>query len=508
VPAQPEPEPVVVAAASPASPSHAASGQRSGGPLREAAATPRRSAAPAAETRPGFVQRTVARLFGGASESHTAAPAAAAAPSSVVEMDTFTAYLAEAVRSGKPASASRIQLIGLDGLKTRLGDGWPKVAQRADEIARRTIQSRLGRTDVFTALQGWKYLILFPELTVGEAKLKSAMIAEEIARAILGDAHGPGAIEVKSAIVSADGALTFETAPSLEDLTLRMAEETARARPAVSDKPALPELPPAPAIASDALEVMSVWYRPVFDARQRLVVAAEAVPVFDLPGGLRAVGEGRVLPPEDEEAYHRLDVLMLTQAILALNAAAVLGRPRLISLGIGFETLAVAARRMDYLRRLDSVLWPARQKIVFKIRRVPDGATPSRLHELVMALKRHARAITLEMPVGTDYVWNYQDLALHAIGVELGEGGPQGEALLSGMARFARRGRKAGFDLFADGLGHRAQVEAAIADGYRYLTGDGIGPAVRTLAEIRQSGIAADMPAPPVHGAQPAMAAP
>lgn len=432
------------------------------------------------------LSRAMQRLF--------ARPGRKAAPSilplalsaiGLVSVDAFSSRVADIVRNGQPASASKVQMIGLDRLQARFGANWVNVAERADEIARRTIQSRLSRTDIYTAVQGWKYLILFPELSVVEAQLKSALIADEIARAIVGDQDVTGEIEVKSAMLAAGGGLTFEQVPTLANLVQMLSQKVEPPCGTTDGNsvtgPDAERVEPPPFVL-DPLDAAEVWYQPMLDTRANAVAAYQAVPAFEMPDGTRVFGEAHVPDFDHPDRIFRLDLMLLSRAIRELNASIGSGRKKLILVGVNFETLAANAKRMEYLRRLESVLWPARGLLAFQIKNLPDGASPARLHELVMSLKRHTRVVVLQFPTNTNYVSIYRDIALQSVGIELNGGAATLQRDLLALQRFAMRARKAGIPAFAGGLSTQDLAGRAVEAGYRYVIGNGIAPPLRSLA--------------------------
>ncbi|NQV22400.1 MAG: adenylate/guanylate cyclase domain-containing protein, partial [Rhodospirillales bacterium] len=84
-------------------------------------------------------------------------------------------------------SAGRLQVIGLGKIREHLGPGWDRVAERVHAAAENIIQKRLTATDMYYRNEEFGYLILFSELTKPEAKIKCALIAEEIVQVLLGD---------------------------------------------------------------------------------------------------------------------------------------------------------------------------------------------------------------------------------------------------------------------------------------------------------------------------------
>ena len=83
--------------------------------------------------------------------------------------------------------ASRLQLIGLGRVKSVLGDRWPKLAERVRGIAQTIVEKHLLPGDVFEMHGDDAFLVLFPQLSPGDARFKSDAICREIERHLIGE---------------------------------------------------------------------------------------------------------------------------------------------------------------------------------------------------------------------------------------------------------------------------------------------------------------------------------
>jgi hypothetical protein len=133
--------------------------------------------------------------------------------------DDFSGRLGDLLgRAGTTAvHAGRINLIGLDRIKEQFGAKWPRIADRADRITRSAIERHLVPGDIFTAVHGTNYLIVFGNLPRRDAQLKCLLIAREIAKALLGE-EGASQLEIQTAVAKLDGSLGFAAVPTIDEI--------------------------------------------------------------------------------------------------------------------------------------------------------------------------------------------------------------------------------------------------------------------------------------------------
>jgi PAS domain S-box-containing protein len=95
-------------------------------------------------------------------------------------------------------SAGRIKLVGLEEVRTVLGDRWPAAAARAMATAEAVIRRRCGPGDSFSRIDDTSFLMCFSELNEQEASLRAALIAREVRERLIGQGDDPEAAQVRS----------------------------------------------------------------------------------------------------------------------------------------------------------------------------------------------------------------------------------------------------------------------------------------------------------------------
>jgi hypothetical protein len=116
--------------------------------------------------------------------------------------------------NGGAAQAGRINVIGLDRIKDKLGDRWSALSERVHAVARSALNKCLQPGDIWTS-SGDSYVIAFGSMNVEEARTKCRMIAQMIESALLGEADGRS-ISVATAVATVDGQVLLRDLPALD----------------------------------------------------------------------------------------------------------------------------------------------------------------------------------------------------------------------------------------------------------------------------------------------------
>jgi PAS domain S-box-containing protein len=95
-------------------------------------------------------------------------------------------------------SAGRIKLVGLEEVRSMLGDRWPAVAERAMATAEAVIRRRCSARDSFSRIDDTSFLMCFAELNEQEASLRAALIAREIRERLIGQGGDSESAQVRS----------------------------------------------------------------------------------------------------------------------------------------------------------------------------------------------------------------------------------------------------------------------------------------------------------------------
>jgi hypothetical protein len=385
-----------------------------------------------------------------------------------VLQDEFESHLRSLIKDDAKPLAGRVNFIGLSKIRDKLGDRWPKLAERADDITRKAIERRLIEADVYTKYKELHYLIIFAQLTHEQAQLKCALIAEEITKKLLGDDITPELLEVKTMVSQLEGKFEFEDVPDIEALAAKLGEAPAPAAEAKEDSWWEDDE------TSDPLAKVQLVYRPMWDVKRNAVTTFVCAPALPGPAGRLLVGEAEIPRLDQPAVALRLDQLVQKRVIGDLRKLVEAGQQQLLCLPVHFETLAVNQRRMAYIERCQRGIPPLGIKLlVFELTGVPDGIPQNRLFELATSLKRFSRGVLLRTTLAQPWFRPPAETGISAMGIEHHAGSAVPEAKLIGdMERFATGAKKAGLATYVHGLRTISLTTAAIAAGFDFVDGD------------------------------------
>lgn len=140
-------------------------------------------------------------------------------------------------------TSGRVHLINVDEVRTKLGQKWENMSDRVHRIIKNTLKSRLSSQDFFTPQGDDTYIIIFGNSPEEEAKLKCALLAEEIMEKIFGEdqAKEIELLGVRAIVTRVDGSIATEDITSTDALAglLQKADES-RSASSTAEDPATP----------------------------------------------------------------------------------------------------------------------------------------------------------------------------------------------------------------------------------------------------------------------------
>jgi hypothetical protein len=398
--------------------------------------------------------------------------------------------LAEAGPSAK--RTGHVCQIGLAKIRQRFGASWERVAERADRIACNTIERYLAPGDIYGALPSGVYAIVFAQLAEEGAKAKCALIAQEIAKALVGE-KGTDVLDLKIGPASADGSYSVREMTVDEDFLSRVAaaspleaaeqgEEAsapaaAEARDATKPDGGRRDAPRSPATAPpEQLANLRVSYRPIWDRARNVVSTYLCAGRLLAADGGEAGRDGGAVTGGAPAARGQLDELTLMRALDHLGDLLREKRVALIVVPLHFETVGTSARRQRIVQLLaDRVADAERKLLVIEVEGVPAGAPQARLMDIVAPLRHRCRAIMLHVPIDTIDFTSFKACGARAVGVDIARHGESELVIMQQMNRFARLAReKAGLQSCLLGANSTSLAAAALGAGFDYIGGDAV----------------------------------
>jgi hypothetical protein len=370
--------------------------------------------------------------------------------------------------------AGTMNFIGLADLEKRLGDQWPKMAERVNAIATKMIERRLTKADVYFPFGTLNFLIVFSRLSEAAARLKCAAIAAEIEKALLGEASSGRVLRVQTAVKQVDGELALVELETIDDLVARVFRGSG-AEP--REKRATGAAPSSgPELLDPAVQLV---YRPVWDVRK------DAVSAFLCHHESAAAIGDRQNPFLTN--VEELDRCILGRAVNDMRGMTLTRRRFLLIIPVHFETLA--RRRVAYVKQCQTLPDIQEKLVIFELLGVPDGVPQSRLLEITGIVKPFARAIMMQVPLTRTSFFEASDTGLFAVGTYIGLQNGTEPQVMAAMDRFAAAANKAGLRTYAHALPSLSLASAAIGAGFDYIDADVISPAMTVPGEVRRFGI-------------------
>jgi hypothetical protein len=435
------------------------------------------------------LRRRLAELLSPDDEPLAARRSASRAVPQVPLTDTdFDSRLRELLeRPGQLALMSgRVNIIGLQKIKERFGSAWERMAERAERIARNTIERHLDDGDMYTSVNSITYVMVFARLSQEQAQMKCLMIADEIGKALFGE-QGGDMLEVKTAVARVDGKLNLETISLADQLFASLAGEDDLVF--VEEGEVLPKTPARSLAPQDLLAGLRFAYRPIWDQSRNVIstyLCVAQVPTSDIGA---AVSDAELALAGDDEALTRLDDAVRQRVIGDLRVLHCERRRLLLTLPIHFETLSPVARRRRYLTALGKQLAGEIDKmLVVELTGVSVGVPQSRLVELIAPLRQLCRGVILRVPLEMVDFAHVKGCGAVAIGCDIGtHPGPE-VALMHQLNRFGRAAASASVPTYVRGAHTLSQVAGSIGAGFSYIDGDGVSKLVdhpREVADFR-----------------------
>lgn len=380
--------------------------------------------------------------------------------------DEFESRLRSLLKDDTKPLAGKVNFIGLSKIREKLGDRWPKVEERADDITRKAIERRLVDADMYTKYKELHYVIVFAQLSHEQAQLKCALIAEEITKRLLGEDITPDLLEVKTMVSQVEGKFEFEDVPGVEVLAARIGDGPETQATAKDDDWWEDD-------DTDPLANIQLVYRPMWDVKRNAVTTYVCAPARPGPAGRLLVGESEIPRLDDPEVALRLDQLVQKRVIGDLRKLVAAGQQQLLCVPVHFETLAVGQRRMTYIERCQRGIPPEGVKLlVFELTGVPEGIPQNRLLEIATSLKRFSRGVLLRTTPTHPWFRPPSETGIAALGVECHSSSVPEAKLIADMERFATAAKKVGLATYVHGLRTISLTTAAIAAGFDFVDGD------------------------------------
>jgi PAS domain S-box-containing protein len=276
-------------------------------------------------------------------------------------------------------SIGHIKLVGLDEVRTALGDRWAAAAHRAMLTAEAVIKKHCGPQDSFSRADDTSFLICFGKLSEEESAFRAAMISREIRTRLIGQGETPDNAYVRS--IAARIRVTDQSGSNdaLQDALLdgldqqlerieREARQTLR----------------------DALSGAVCDFSPIHGRNPEQVVAGQIL----LPRRLeRQIFTALAALPPKEAAGFDLDGLMMGLAAQQAVSGMVRGETMPLLVRISFDIFATRAATERFFGICEKIDRRMTGRLVLLLSSVPNGVPRTRLQDCVNRLRPYCRGV-------------------------------------------------------------------------------------------------------------------
>lgn len=418
------------------------------------------------------------------------------------------------------ATGGTIYVVDLNQFREQLGDKWPKLAGKVEMMVDAEIGRRLTPVDLYAKLGGSAFVIVFGSLTQNEAKLKCALIAEEVRKRLVGVDSALEDVKVGSAVAHLDRKTWVEDI-DLENLTRNMiqsqADEAVKAprfrlrersprdtgqdfgTPAVQwrmrskgPRGSSPGPDPLPSDSESADTVTSSLestrihfvYRPMWDVRREVLST-----YFCRPVRLDSSSEGTI--DDDLPMGHTvaevvdLDILTLQKVIGDLKALVEKNRRVLVGLPMRFRTLgAPLSQQTKLVEVLHTIPDELRRLLIVEIVEVPDGTPGTRLVDIVETIKPFTRAVYLQTNLGLRNFSRLGEMRIFAVGLDTHSLEMDEDDCIEVLQEFAEAANALGLRTYIHGLRSLSLTAAAVCAGFDYVGGDTVASIIDAPEEM------------------------
>lgn len=393
------------------------------------------------------------------------------------ELDNFSQQLNQLLLQQRSILSGNIHLVGLSRIRERLGLEWPRIADRAQDVALKVIQRMCRPTDVFTRYDDLSFIIIFSDLSFDQAQLRCHEIGDEIGRRLLGEQFAAEATDVSTGVFENDGSLVF-TAVDKDELIKRLTSGVSKAptpEEAVAKTDSdIPDFAFAQIDREKALASMEVMYRPMWNLRHKAIAnyfaTAGAVNVFGdrlWDTALRREYNGVVSTME-------FDIFIARRALRDMAAKVAQGQKVLLGWPVHFETLGSRTGRQGYVDLCRAIPDAVRQLLILEVDGIPEGTPQSRLLEIIAVIKPFCRGQIIRVPYTFRNFGHLTGTGLNGVGFDLSVTPKSDTESIKILNDFATAADKVGLRYYAHGVTTRAQALAALSAGYEWIDGDAV----------------------------------
>lgn len=384
----------------------------------------------------------------------------------------FETKISQLIAAQNTISAGNVELLNLQKIEEKLGQNLSDHKEAVETIIQEAIARRLSPMDIFTNYADFRYVIVFTSIDKKKARLKTALIAEEIAQRLLGKTDTEGVISIKTMSVKEDGKATYEDIPSVQEMVSDFEDSDAdEGAETLSD-------------GERIAEGIDFVFQPVWNAKRDVISTYACVPVMPAAIGTPVPHDPRKMSKADHDILAFIDIAVAKKAIQEQLALLEHGTSAIISMPVHFETLGSRAHRHTYFELLKDVPEQASDRLIFEIHGLPTGIPDSRLAEIIGPLRSKSRAVLAGFGINSRRFDGYHAAGLHAVGFDLHDVILPERKIVKQMDAFVEAANRQKLKTFVHHIRSLSLNTSAIASGVDYLDGSTLSDATDTITGI------------------------
>jgi len=376
-------------------------------------------------------------------------------------------------------SGSKIQMLGLDAIKLRLGPRWDRMSDLVHRYFKAAIKCEMSPGDTFCDFGELSYFLLFRDLSVAEAQLKCAAVIQSVCRRLFGE-QGED-IAVRNLVAAVD-AISLDTPHARARLDRALERDGREVIFSNKNGGAVPKAEqcirvragssPA-AVHTVSSSKPAFVYRPLWDTARNVVLTYICHFLPDtISGG--AVSGCPFMAAEGEADQLTLDILAFRECLQRASQLRSAGLRVLLAAPLHFNTLC----RQSLWAQYSAVPAPGSveqfRDIAFVVHGFDVGIPNIRLVHELPKLSRFSKHVFCISEDDEGFHTRFRNTGIHALGIALSPGKPERQ-VIARMNALVRDARENAMESFALGISKRSVAINAIGAGVRYLE----GPTVR-----------------------------
>jgi hypothetical protein len=386
------------------------------------------------------------------------------------------------------ASAGKIRLLDITGLRERFGSKWERMAQHVQRFFEAAIRRALKPGDTYCHLEELSYLIMFRDLSAAEAEFKCMSISEEVCKRLFGENGQKIGLRnlvahVGLARMPVGAAQEAELSAFLE----REGKETVVTQDTVV---------PSPAVLHDATERMlrlnlsrgldlqgrisshelRFAYRPIWDSTNKVVLTYLCQPKAGPLGSCDEMsGSFCTADSESDQAF--LDCRVLRECAERSVRLRMAGLRVILAVPVHFTSISHPRSWQEYAVALRQIPEAIARDFAFVIFGIDDGVPHIRLAQELPKLSKKAHRVFCAVDRWQGVSQRFAGTGTHGVGTALRECDDEMQTI-SRIKEVARQAQGAGIGSFVLGLRSTSIALFSINSGVRYLEGPIVRPAV------------------------------